>query len=74
MMMFSSMDQCQNVRMCVWMLLSHDVTMLQLVSSGLAQKRGSHYITKAQTHMFFYCVADERTQQRNKHFSCFFTL
>lgn len=70
----------EHICMCVWMVLRRDATLLQRVSSGLAQKRGSYYITKAQTHMFM-CgrwTAEERTQRKKTKqafflvFFCFF--
>ncbi len=47
--------------MCVWMVrelscqrLSQEVTILQLLSSGLAHKRGSFYTTKTEIHIYIY--------------------
>lgn len=40
--------------------LSHEVTVLHLLRSGMTHKRGSHYITKTQIHICFYYVTDEQ--------------
>lgn len=54
--------------------LSHEVTILQLFSSGLAHKRGSYCITKTEIHICFYYVADEQQNNaQNKTNDAFFT-